>query len=262
MIKTSHLVHTSIIDLKSNNPSQVSELAFGNKTALLCGDYLLSKSCSELAGLKNQELIELMSSAIVDLSQSEFVGRRDKENNIFPEKPMSTFIQNRKKFQIKEFFSSKYFEQAEKEWILYHSFKSGNFLGKACKGTLKLGGHSKEVQEEGLKFGKHFAFALQASKELSDIRKGLNCFSLFSAPVLFHLHFDDSVYNEIDKGCDNIQNIDCDILHKFILDGPGLECTEKLLNVNSQIALELASRFPSSEASKSLLTLLENMKNV
>lgn len=262
MINTSHQIHTSIIDLKSNDKSQASDLAFGNKTAVLCGDFLLYMSCTELAGLKDQDVVELMSSALADLSQSEFIGLRDKQNNIYPENPMNSFKCEVSHRPTKEFIFSDHYHTAKKQWEMYHTFKCGNILGKACKGTLKLGGHSKKVQNEGLEFGKSFALAWQASKELQEFKKNLDCFSLFSAPVLFHLQFDNSLYDEIRNGCDNVEDINYDIVRKLILEGPGLESTEKLLWEHSEAALKFLDCLPNSEACRALVIILEAMRNM
>lgn len=37
--------------------SEINNMIFGNKIALLCGDYLLSNSCIEMAALRNQDVI-------------------------------------------------------------------------------------------------------------------------------------------------------------------------------------------------------------
>ena len=91
MIRTSHLVHKGMVNLQpaveQGLTENSSDMMFGNKIALLSGDYLLGNSCSELANLKNQELVELMSSAVRDLAEAEFVGPRDMQNNPLPARP-------------------------------------------------------------------------------------------------------------------------------------------------------------------------------
>lgn len=59
MIRTSHLVHKSLVNIQRGSypePAEIDDMTFGNKIALLSGDYLLSNSCSELAELRNQEV--------------------------------------------------------------------------------------------------------------------------------------------------------------------------------------------------------------
>lgn len=57
MIRISHLVHQGVVNLQpltqaGQDMSLHSDMTFGNKIALLSGDYLLGNSCAELAGLR------------------------------------------------------------------------------------------------------------------------------------------------------------------------------------------------------------------
>lgn len=57
MIRISHLVHQGLVNLQplsqaGHNLALQSDMTFGNKIALLSGDYLLGNSCAELAGLR------------------------------------------------------------------------------------------------------------------------------------------------------------------------------------------------------------------
>jgi decaprenyl-diphosphate synthase subunit 2 len=57
MIRTSSLIHQGLVNLQTlansgNELSADSEMIFGNKIALLGGDYLLGNACLQLAGLR------------------------------------------------------------------------------------------------------------------------------------------------------------------------------------------------------------------
>lgn len=57
MIRISHLVHQGLVNLQpltqaGQDLSLHGDMTFGNKIALLSGDYLLGNSCAELAGLR------------------------------------------------------------------------------------------------------------------------------------------------------------------------------------------------------------------
>jgi geranylgeranyl pyrophosphate synthase len=59
MIRTSHLVHKGLVNIYSGHypePTELNDVTFGNKIALLSGDYLLGNSCAELANLRNQDV--------------------------------------------------------------------------------------------------------------------------------------------------------------------------------------------------------------
>lgn len=59
MIRTSHLVHKGLVNIYPGlfqDGAVLNDMTFGNKIALLSGDYLLSNCCVELAALRNQEV--------------------------------------------------------------------------------------------------------------------------------------------------------------------------------------------------------------
>lgn len=59
MIRTSHLVHKGMVNIYPElypEPAVLNDMTFGNKIALLSGDYLLANSCKELAALRNQDV--------------------------------------------------------------------------------------------------------------------------------------------------------------------------------------------------------------
>lgn len=85
-----------------------------------------------------------MSSAVRDLAEAEFIGRRDQQNNPLPALPPT----DRTGYAVKE-------------WTLQNVASAGALLGKSCQGTLKLAGHNEEMQDYGYKFGKHLALAWQ-----------------------------------------------------------------------------------------------------
>ena len=91
-------------------------------------------------------MVELISSAVRDQSESEFTGRRD--------------IQN---YQIPAIPPKERTNYAVNEWTLHSVLSSSSLLGKACKGTLILAGHGEDMQELGYSFGKHLALAWQVN---------------------------------------------------------------------------------------------------
>lgn len=48
----------------------------------------------------------------------------------------------------------------------------GSLLGKSCQGTLKLAGHTEEMQGKGYLFGKHLALAWQACLDREPFQPG------------------------------------------------------------------------------------------
>ncbi|XP_014255795.1 decaprenyl-diphosphate synthase subunit 2 [Cimex lectularius] len=241
MIRTSHLVHKGLVNIYENEYSEagvLNDMTFGNKIALLSGDYLLCTSCVELAALRNNDVVHLMSSAVLDQAVSEFIGRRDKQNNPLPGSS----------------------ESALSDWTQRNVLSAGSLLGKSCEGTLKLAGHTKQIQEQGYKFGKHLALAWQACLELepfisSNFIPG-STFNLTSAPVMFHLEHDPKLYDEIDKGLDTVHAVDYGKVYSVVSKGPGIELTKQLQREHSQKALEVLSAFQDSDARTALSNII------
>ena len=96
LVHTAHLIHTGVINLNTPNES----LEMGNKMAVLCGDFLLARSCVLSATLQNlkvdysisilhlelykqiqtlfqiyilEQVVELIAQAISDFSTAEFI---------------------------------------------------------------------------------------------------------------------------------------------------------------------------------------------
>ncbi|XP_050445216.1 all trans-polyprenyl-diphosphate synthase PDSS2 [Cataglyphis hispanica] len=246
MIRISNLIHRGLVNINTNGTlsvesSELNNMIFGNKIALLCGDYLLSNSCTELASLRNQDLIFLISSAVKDLCQAEFVACRDNQNFPIPSIPPEDRT-----------------DYALKEWTLLNVYGAGSLLGKSCQGTLQLAGHSKELQVEGYKFGKHLALAWQASLDLGlCINKDKEILhNLCAAPIMFHVEHDPSILTELYKGIESVENVDYLKVLEIIADGPGIGLTKELIKEHSQKAMEVLNVFKESDARKALSNII------
>lgn len=263
MIRTSHLVHKGLVNIRpgeyTGDARMLGDMMFGNKIALLGGDYLLGNSCAELASLRDSELVELMSSAVRDLAEGEFVGRRDSQNNPLPGAPFDG--------DTEDTSSSSFPPSAEEEWIMRNVLSAGGLLGKSCRGALKLAGHVEEVQQQGFLFGKHLALAWQACFDLEPFTAGSGYavgspFNLTSAPVLFHLEQDPSLYEEIDKGLTSVEDVDYAKVHSVVSSGPGVARAKELQKTHSQKALEVLEGFKESDARTALANIIFAMGGI
>lgn len=263
MIRTSHLVHKGLVNLQLQSDAS-GDMMFGNKIALLSGDYLLSNSCAELANLRNQELVELMSSAVRDLAEAEFVGPRDKQNNPLPAKPRTEIVEYKQtNDNIEPLVVSEALGDARAEWTLRHVLNAGSLLGKSCQGTLKLAGHPLSLQEQGYLFGKHLALAWQACLDREPFMQGsTGPFSLVCAPVMFHLQHDPSLYEEIEKGKEKVEDVDYEAVRNAVLAGPGLELTKSLQKEHSSAALDVLNQLPASDARTALANIIAAMQDL
>ena len=64
MIHTANLIHKGVVNLGDLKPSEgtASDMEFGNKMAVLSGDFLLANACTGLAALHNTKVKNILSS--------------------------------------------------------------------------------------------------------------------------------------------------------------------------------------------------------
>lgn len=214
-----------------------------------------------------------MCTAFRDMADSHFIGDRDVQNNPLPADPSRRQdhngsndeipidrIDNRKPFNLKDVMGS-----PENEWTLRHTLAEGTLLGKSCQSALLLAKQPEELQRQAYFFGKHLSLAWQASMDLEPFRlRELPSdakLSLISAPVLFHLEYDPSLYNEIKKGVESVDNINYQKLHKTIKEGPGLERTKELQSKHTLYAMTELYKFQPSDARTALENIIIAMQD-
>nr|XP_032637816.1 decaprenyl-diphosphate synthase subunit 2-like isoform X2 [Chelonoidis abingdonii] len=148
LIHTAFLVHRGIVnigELKSCD-GLLKDMQFGNKIAVLSGDFLLANACTSLAQLQNTKVVELISSAIGDLVQGIYYDNSNlsEENCLTHDIGISTW-----KEQI----------------FLSHSA----LLAKSCQAAMELAKHDAEIQDMAFQYGKNMSMSHKV------------CFSLCSA---------------------------------------------------------------------------------
>jgi decaprenyl-diphosphate synthase subunit 2 len=123
-----------------------------------------------------------------------------------------------------------------------------------------LAKQNEEIQREIYFMGKHLYLGYRAAKDLKNFKSkklpASGKFSLVSAPVLFHLEREPTLYEEIKQGLDTIDNVDFEKIHKIVRNGPGIEKTQELLNKNNLIAFTLLHKFPKSDSQQAIENLI------
>lgn len=215
-----------------------------------------------------------MCTAFRDMADSHFIGDRDIQNNPLPANPARKLeeqknftidevpldqIDNKMPFNLRDVMGS-----PEDEWTLRHTLAEATLLGKSCQSAMLLAKQSEDLQKQAYFFGKHLSLAWQACMDLEPFRlKELpseTMLSLISAPVLFHLEFDPSIYEEIKKGSESVNNINYQKLHREILEGPGIEKTKELQGKHSMHAMTELYKFPPSDARTALENIIMAMQ--
>ena len=135
MINAAQAIHKSVLNLPitlSEEDQQneglkddLGQLEYGNKLAILGGDYLLASACTGIAELRNTHIVEMIAVSIAEFAQSEFLGKRDVQGRFLPD---TTQVLTRD------------------SWIQRNNLARGSLMGKGCKAAGMLASLPDEVE--------------------------------------------------------------------------------------------------------------------
>ncbi|NWS17594.1 DLP1 synthase, partial [Pachyramphus minor] len=229
LIHTAFLVHRGIVnigELKSCD-GPLKDMQFGNKMAVLSGDFLLANACTSLAQLQNTKVVELISSAIGDLVQGIYYeNSKSSEENCLTD----------------DIGISRWKEQV----FLSHSA----LLAKSCQAAMELAKHSTEIQDMAFQYGKHMSMSHKLHSDLQPFVKESSsdtvAFSLNSAPAILHQEFlgREAWIKQIRE------------LQEAIKAGKGVTSAIDLCRCHGNRALAALEHFPPSEARDALANIV------
>lgn len=240
LIHTALLVHRGIVNLNELQSSDgpLKDMQFGNKVAILSGDFLLANACNGLALLQNTKVVELLASALMDLVQGVY-----HENSTSAKKNCIT----------DDIGIATWKEQA----FLSH----GALLAKSCRAAMELAKHGAEVQDMAFQYGEHMAMSHKIHSDLQPfVREKTSdymTFNLNSAPVILHQEFlgRDLWIKQIreaqEKGRLNYAK-----LRETIKAGKGVTSAIDLCRHHGNKALAALESFPPSEARSALQNMV------
>ncbi|KAI1241044.1 hypothetical protein IHE44_0009503 [Lamprotornis superbus] len=203
------------------------DMQFGNKMAVLSGDFLLANACTSLAQLQNTKVVELISSAIGDLVQGIYYeNSKSSEENCLTD----------------DIGISRWKEQV----FLSHSA----LLAKSCQAAMELAKHSAEIQDMAFQYGKHMSMSHKLHSDLQPFVKESSsdtmAFSLNSAPAILHQEF-----RGREAWLKQIRE-----LQEAIKAGKGVTSAIDLCRCHGNRALAALERFPPSEARDALANIV------
>ncbi|KAF2455425.1 decaprenyl-diphosphate synthase subunit 1 [Lineolata rhizophorae] len=148
LIHTASLLHDDVIDhsvSRRSNPS--ANISFGNKMAVLAGDFLLGRASVALARLRDPEVTELLATVIANLVEGEFMQlkntARDERHPVYTDDAIAYYL--RKTY-----------------------LKSASLISKSCRAAALLGGSTPEVVEAAYAYGKNLGLAFQLVDDMLD----------------------------------------------------------------------------------------------
>jgi geranylgeranyl pyrophosphate synthase len=148
LIHTASLLHDDVIDLSTMRRSQPSaNTCFGNKMAVLAGDFLLGRSSVALARLRDSEVTELLATVIANLVEGEFMQLKntalDEANPQWSEDTITYYLQ--------------------KTYL-----KSASLISKSCRAAALLGNSAPEIVEAAYFYGRNLGLAFQLVDDMLD----------------------------------------------------------------------------------------------
>ncbi|XP_076309407.1 decaprenyl diphosphate synthase subunit 1 qless isoform X1 [Tachypleus tridentatus] len=242
IIHTASLIHDDVIDTSDARRGKPSvNLIWGQKKAILAGDFILSKAAKILAKVGSEEVILMLSEVLLDLVQGEFMQMGSKENE-------------------SERFSH-YLQKTFK--------KTASLMAYTCKAVAYLAGADEELQESAFQYGRNVGIAFQLIDDLldfvssqaemgkpatADLRLGLA-----TAPVLF--------------ACEKFPELNFLIMRRFsesndverayeaVMKSDGLEHTRMLAQKHCTEAVRHITLWSDCLEKKALVTLANKVLN-
>ncbi|MCJ1450623.1 coq1 putative hexaprenyl diphosphate synthase [Mycoblastus sanguinarius] len=243
LIHTASLLHDDVIDNSTSRRSSPSaNVSFGNKMAVLAGDFLLGRASVALARLRDAEVIELLATVIANLVEGEFMQLK----NTALDEAQPTWTEDTLSYYL------------EKTYL-----KSASLISKSCRAAALLGQSSPEVVEAAYSYGKNLGLAFQLVDDMLDYTTTSESLGkpagadlelgLATAPLLFA--WKENQQLGVLVGRKFSADGDVQMARDLVSRSDGLEQTRALAQDYADKAAHAISKFPDSEAKDGLLEM-------
>jgi all-trans-nonaprenyl-diphosphate synthase len=238
MIHTASLVHDDVVDeaeLRRGVPTVHS--SFGNRIAVLAGDFLFAQSSWYLANLDNLEVVKLLSQVIMDLAEGEI------------QQGLNRFASD---LTIEAYLEKSYYKTAS---LIANSSKAAAVLSETTSG----------LAQDMYGYGRHLGLAFQIVDDILDFTgsteelgkpagsdlKGGN----LTAPVLYAL--EEKPYLEVLIEREFAQPGDLEQALALVRDSHGIERSRELATHHSRMAIQHLQDLPPSASRQALVKLAD-----
>ncbi|MBD2246465.1 solanesyl diphosphate synthase [Nostoc sp. FACHB-888] len=238
MIHTASLVHDDVVD-ESDTRRGVPTVhsLFGNRIAILAGDFLFAQSSWYLANLDNLEVVKLLSEVIMDLATGEI------------QQGLNRFDAG---ISIDTYLQKSYYKTAS---LIANSSKAAGLLSEV----------SQETVEHLYSYGRHFGIAFQIVDDILDFTSTADTLGKpvgsdlksgnLTAPVLFALAQKPSLEVLIERKF--AQEGDLEQALALIQDSQGIQQARELAAHHAKLAIEHLAVLPPSESHQALINIAE-----
>jgi solanesyl diphosphate synthase len=250
MIHTASLFHDDVID-KADTRRGVPSVnkMFGNKMAILAGDFLLARASISLARLRNCDVVEVMSTIIEHLVKGEVMQMRvlaKKAGNDTPDELISYYLKK-------------------------NYYKTGSLMANSCMSAALLRGDGASAHDinNAYLYGKHVGLAFQLVDDVLDFEGNVESLGkpaladltsgLATAPVLFAAQKHPQLYKLIERKFEGEGDI-AEAM-RLVADSDGIARTKELALVHAERACEAVMQLEESEYRDGLVHLAYKIIN-
>jgi all-trans-nonaprenyl-diphosphate synthase len=238
MIHTASLVHDDVVDesdMRRGVPTVHS--SFGNRVAVLAGDFLFAQSSWYLANLDNLAVVKLLSEVIMDLAEGEIL------------QGLSCFEAN---LSIEAYLEKSY-------------YKTASLIANSSKAAGLLSGVSAELAMHLYSYGRHIGLAFQVVDDILDFTGSMESLGKpagsdlksgnLTAPALYAL--EEKPYLEALIEREFAQDGDLEQAIALIKDSQGIERSRELAAQHAHTAVQHLNDLPHSESRETLMNLAD-----
>ncbi len=238
MIHTASLVHDDVVDESATRRGvDTVHSRFGNKVAVLAGDFLFAQSSWYLANLDNLEVVKLLSRVIMDLAEGEIrQGLKHFDTTL----------------TIDEYLEKSY-------------YKTATLIANSAKAVGVLSEVSDDMAENLYQFGRSLGLAYQVRDDILDFTgsdevlgkpAGSDLLSgNLTAPVLYTMEEVPYLKTLVEKGFANPD--DFTQAFDLVRNGQGIERSRVLAKTHIRHAVECLGHLPPSASRQALEDISE-----
>jgi all-trans-nonaprenyl-diphosphate synthase len=238
MIHTASLVHDDVVDeseLRRGIPTVHS--SFGNRIAVLAGDFLFAQSSWYLANLDNLEVVKLLSQVIMDLAEGEI---RQGLNRFDTGLSLEAYL--------------------EKSY-----YKTASLIANSSKAAAVLSEMPDSAANDFYQYGRHLGLAFQIVDDILDFTASEDALGKpaasdlksgnLTAPALYALEEQPYIETLIER--EFAQDGDLEQAIALVQDSKGIQRSRELATYHAQTAVKHLQVLPNSEARQALINLAD-----
>jgi all-trans-nonaprenyl-diphosphate synthase len=238
MIHTASLVHDDVVDeAETRRGIDTVHSVFGNRIAVLAGDFLFAQSSWYLANLDNLEVVKLLSEVIKDFAEGEI---RQGLNRFDTDLSLEDYLQK-------------------------SYYKTASLIANSCKAAAILSDATDLQARRMYDYGKHLGLAFQVVDDIFDFTASAEVLGKpvgsdlvsgnLTAPALFAIEETPYLQTLIER--EFSQENDLAEAVAIVKASQGIARSRELALYHSQQAIACLADLPSSESKESLLMLTD-----